>query len=376
MLGRRIDLESLIPARLMSHGAILESDGSEKRDMSTSKVDFQEDRRVTDFLFDLAARVIHGHSINTDEAKRIAQIPHEQLLLLCHTADRLRRHFRGDRVTCCSIVNAKSGNCPEDCAFCSQSVHHNTEIQTYALIETGRIIDAAKQAAEKGASGLGVVISGAGIDSEDELRRIGDAIERIATEAGIEAHGSLGTLDEAQLGYLKSRGMVCFNHNLETAESHFERVVGTHTYQSRVDTVRVAKKAGLRVCCGGILGMGENLEQRIELAMALRDLDVDIVPLNFLNAIPGTPLEDLQPLSPLEILSTIALYGFILPDKEIKVAGGREKNLRDLQSMIFFAGADGIIIGNYLTTLGRPPEVDREMLSDLRLSIRLPGEEA
>ncbi len=340
--------------------------------MDSIKEGFQEDRRTVEFLFDLAVRVIHGHSVDTEEAQRIAHVSDDALLLLCHASNRLRQTFRGDEATCCSIVNAKSGSCSEDCAFCSQSAHHNAEIETYPLIETDRIIEAGKQARADGASGLGIVISGPGIDSEDELHRIGDALERIVHETGLEAHGSLGSLTKEQFKYLKSHGLVCFNHNLETAESYFEQIVGTHSYQSRIDTVRHAKEAGLRVCCGGIFGMGETADQRIELAMKLRELDVDVIPLNFLNPIPGTPLEHVVPLSPFEILKTIALFRFILPEKEIKVAGGREKNLRDFQSMIFFAGADGIIIGNYLTTLGRPASEDREMLKDLRLSIRAP----
>jgi biotin synthase len=324
-------------------------------------------------LFDLTERIIHGDSVERDEAERIAELSEEHLLLLCHSANRLRRHFRGDAVTCCSIVNAKSGSCPENCAFCAQSAHFTTDAPVYPLLDTGTIIQAAVQAARDGATGFGVVISGPGIADEDELRAIGDALEAIVRRTGLEAHGSLGSLDEEQLRYLKLRGLVCFNHNLETAESFFEQVVSTHTYQDRVETVRAVKRVGIRVCCGGILGMGESPAQRIELAMALRELDVDVVPLNFLHPIPGTPLEHLSPLPPLQILSMIALFRFILPGKEIKIAGGREKNLRDLQSMIFFAGADGIILGNYLTTFGRPAEADLTLLRDLGLSIRPAG---
>ncbi|MFH1738871.1 MAG: biotin synthase BioB [bacterium] len=333
-------------------------------------MNFVKDREIAAFLFDLCERILNGHLVEINEAERIAALPQEHLLLLLHSANRLRSHFRGDAVTCCSIVNAKSGSCPEDCAFCSQSAHHNTDISVYPLLDTGQILKAADQASQDGATGFGVVISGPGIQDEDELHRVGGMLEAIARETGLEAHGSLGALDETQLKYLKSRGLVCFNHNLETAESFFGEIVTTHTYQDRVETVRAAKQTGVRVCCGGIFGIGETPAQRIELAMALRDLDVDVIPLNFLHPIPGTPLDHIPPLSPQEILSIIALFRFVLPEKEIKVAGGREKNLRDLQSMIFFAGADGMIIGNYLTTPGRNPEADLAMLKDLGLSIR------
>lgn len=328
------------------------------------------DRQVAGFLLDLADRVIEGHRLDQQEAEQVAAISSEHLLLLCHAANRLRGHFRGEYVTCCSIVNAKSGDCPEDCAFCAQSVYSRTCVPAYPLLRKDEIIQAARQAARDGASGFGVVISGAGVADEGELRCIGDALEAVSQQAGLEAHASLGSLDEGQFAYLKSRGLVCFNHNLETAASFFDQVVTTHTYDDRVKTVRAAKRVGIRVCCGGILGMGESFGQRIELAFALRDLDVDVVPLNFLHPIPGTPLGRLKPLQPMEILSIVALFRFILPDKEIKVAGGREKNLRDLQGMIFFAGADGIILGNYLTTPGRPADADLALVRDLGLSVR------
>lgn len=331
---------------------------------------FSDDREVAAFLFDLAERVIDGHSVNHEEAERIARLSEAHLLLLCHCANRLRGHFQSDAVTVCSIVNAKSGSCPEDCAFCAQSAHYSSEAPVYPLLDTEKIVRTAAQAAQDGATGFGVVISGPGISDDEELHRIGDALEAITRQTGLSAHGSLGALNEGQLRYLKSRGLVCFNHNLETAKSFFDRIVSTHTYQDRVETVRAAKQAGIRICCGGILGLGESPAQRIELAMALRELDVDVVPLNFLHPIPGTPLEHLSPLPPLQILSIIALFRFILSDKEIKVAGGREKNLRDLQGMMFFAGADGIILGNYLTTTGRSAEADRALLRDLGLSIR------
>jgi len=337
-------------------------------------VSFQSDLEIGKYLFDLGERIVQGHLMTVAEAEFISSLPPEHLLLLIHTANRVRAHFRGNGVTCCSIVNAKSGSCPEDCAFCAQSALYNTEAPVYPYIGTEKILEAATEAARFGATGLGIVISGEGITDDGELEQVGDALEAITRKAGIEAHGSLGSLEEEQLRYLKSRGMVCFNHNLETARSFFEEVVTTHSFEDRMGTARAVKRAGIRLCCGGILGMGESPAQRIELAMTLRELDVDVVPLNFLIHIPGTPLQGQKSLPALRILSIIALFRLILPTKEIKIAGGREKNLRDMQSMIFPAGADGIIIGNYLTTPGRNPEADLQMLRDLGLSVRKSGQ--
>jgi biotin synthase len=332
------------------------------------------DLEIAKYLFDLGERIIRGHCMTMAEAEFISSLPLQHLLLLIHTANRLRVHFCGKAVTCCSIVNAKSGSCPEDCAFCAQSALYNTNAPIYPFIGTEKIVQAAIEAARSGATGLGIVISGEGIMDDDELEQVGDAMEAVTQKAGIEAHGSLGVLEEEQLRYLKSRGMVCFNHNLETARSFFEEVVTTHSFGDRLDTARAVKRAGIRLCCGGILGLGESPAQRIELAMTLRELDVDIVSLNFLHPIPGTPLQGQKSLPPLRILSIIALFRLMLPTREIKITGGRERNLRDLQSMVFAAGADGIIIGNYLTTPGRSPEEDLQMLRDLGLSVRKSGQ--
>ncbi len=329
----------------------------------------QQNSRPAEMTLDEAAgRVLNGEALDREDARTLMAVGRDRLLLLFYHADRIRRRFRPQGVRLCSIINAKSGACPEDCSFCAQSAHHGGEsVPVYPLVDEAAIRKATEKAIEDGASGLGVVISGECIADKAELERVGGALRIIGDSGRIEAHGSLGMLDEDQLRYLKQQGLTCFNHNLETTESFFPQVCTTHQYEDRVETVRAAKRVGLRVCCGGIFGLGESVEQRIELALTLRELDADVVPMNFLHAIPGTPLADREPMRPLEILKTIAVYRFLLPKVELKIAGGREKNLRDLQAMLFFAGADSMLVGGYLTTPGRAAEMDLTMLDDLEI---------
>ncbi|MCC6208888.1 MAG: biotin synthase BioB, partial [Gammaproteobacteria bacterium] len=226
-------------------------------------------------------------------------------------------------------------------------------------------------AREWGASDFGVVSKGWGMRSTRERGQLAEYFSSMHDASDIGRCASLGVLDEQSARELKAMGLENYHHNLETAESYFDRVCTTHSYQENIDTVRHAVKAGLRVCSGGILGMGESLDQRIELALTLRQLGVESVPLNFLSPQEGTPFGQIEPLSPLEILKNIAVFRYLLPRAEIRIAGGRQF-LRDLQSMIFMAGASGIMIGDYLTTKGRRVEDDLQMLRDLRLA---PGED-
>ncbi|MBI1388674.1 MAG: biotin synthase BioB [bacterium] len=320
------------------------------------------------FLQDLRDRIINeGYRINRIEAERIAHVPEQESMLLFHYAQQLRKHFRGDVVGLCAIVNAKSGACSEDCAFCAQSAHFETGSPVYALISPEEAVERAKVAKNDGAKAFGIVISGLGIKRDGELKRIGEIVKRIRREVDIEVHGSFGVLDREKVEYLRHCGVSMIHHNLETSERHFANICTTHTYQDRVETIRAAASCGMPVCGGGIFGMGETLEDRVDMAFELRGLGVSVTPMNFLHAIDGTPLEKQTPMTPIECLMTVALFRFIMPDKEIKVCGGRESNLRDLQSMIFFAGADSMMIGNYLTTAGREPELDYQMMRDLGL---------
>ncbi|RJP30195.1 MAG: biotin synthase BioB [Candidatus Omnitrophota bacterium] len=317
---------------------------------------------------DLSSMIIHNqYRINRDEAIRIGTIVRDDALLLFHHAAGLRKHFRGDTINLCSIVNAKSGACSENCSFCAQSAHFKTTSPVYPLMTPDAVVEAARVAHRDGAESFGIVISGLGIKNQKELEAIGEIAKRIREEVDIEVHASLGCITREHAEYLRECGVTQLHHNLETSERYFANICTTHTFADRLQTLRNIKDSGLKLCAGGIFGMGETLEDRIDMAMMLREFEPETIPMNFLSPIPGTPLEQVRPMPPLEILMTIALYRFILPHQEIKICGGREKNLRDLQSMIFFAGADSMMIGNYLTTAGREPELDRQMMRDLDL---------
>ncbi len=309
-----------------------------------------------------------SYSISRDEALQIASIDKNDALLLFHYAHKIRNHFRGDKVGLCSIVNAKSGACPEDCTFCAQSAHFKTASPVYEMMPPEEVVKQAQIAKNDGAEAFGIVISGKGIKNQRELEQIGDIVKKIRKEVDIDVHGSFGILSREHVDYLRDCGVTMINHNLETSERHYSNLCSTHTFQERIDTLRYVRESGMKLCAGGIFGVGETLEDRVDMALQLRDLAVETVPMNFLHPIPGTPLNNLIPLSPITCLMTIALYRFILPTQEIKICGGREKNLRDLQSMIFFAGADSMMIGNYLTTAGREPEQDWQMLRDMELT--------
>lgn len=318
----------------------------------------------------LSERVISGSPVSETEALELAALPPTALQPLFAAAERVRQHFLGTRVSLCAIINAKSGLCTEDCAFCAQSAHHATGVVTYPLLDTAVMLEGARASAAAGAACYGIVTSGSGIRSGEELERICEVIRIIRAEGEIAPGASLGTLDLEAVTALKQAGLVTYHHNLESSRSFFPQICSTHAYDDDIATVRLAKQAGLRVCSGGLFGLGESMAQRVELALTLRELDVDSVPINFLDAVPGTPLAlSASRLSPLECLQVVALYRMILPDRHITICGGRAANLRDLQSWLFAAGASGLMTGNYLTKEGRRPEDDRRMVADLGLTL-------
>ncbi len=318
----------------------------------------------------LKKKVLAGGEITFDEAERLSNLPAAELPSFLNAANSIREKYRGNIINLCAITNAKSGNCPEDCAFCSQSSHHNADIPEYPLISAGEILSRAREAAKVKTNRFCIVISGRGISESSELNTICEAIRKIKNEfPNLKIDASLGFISKEGIRRLKDAGLTRYNHNLETAKSHFSSVCTTHKYEDRAATVRDLKEAGLEVCCGGIFGLGENPKQRLELAFALRELDVDCIPINFLNPIPRTAFQNNPPLQPLELLKMVAIYRFILPKKEIRICGGRQVNLRSLQPLIFTAGADAIIIGNYLTTKGSPPEEDLKMIEDMGLKV-------
>ncbi|MBM3214756.1 biotin synthase BioB [Candidatus Poribacteria bacterium] len=317
----------------------------------------------------LGMRVLDGDPLGFEDALRLVDLDLSLLPHLMSWADRIRRHFRGDEIHLCSIVNAKSGGCTEDCSFCAQSARHQTQISVYPFLATDEVLEAAREAHGRHAQALGLVAAWRGLREGPMLERVLERVRELTASGTVRADASLGIIESESVAHrLREAGLVAYNHNLEAAKSYYPKVCSTHTYEERVQTIRHLKAAGLRVCSGGIIGLGETPRQRVELAFELRELDVDIVPINFLNPIAGTPLEHMDPLSPRECLRTISLFRFVLPDKEIMIAGGREVNLRDLQSMMFMAGASATMVGHYLTTSGRRAEDDLSMISDLGLS--------
>ena len=319
-----------------------------------------------EFLSVLTDRVINGADITRSEAMRVLSLrKQEEIVMLLAHATMLRNHFRGNRIDLCAVVNAKSGRCAEDCIFCAQSSHHKTDIKTYPLMNTSEVIRLSRLADGDGAHRLSIVTSGKGIQNKEELERICEFIKEISKGSHLTPCASLGVLSDEQLSLLRDAGLKRYHHNLETAESHFPRICSTHTYDERVQTVLMVKKKGFEVCSGGIFGLGETPEQRVELSFTLKDLAVDSVPLNFLNPVKGTPAEKQPLLPPLEILKIIALFRFVLPKKDIRVCGGREIGLRTLQPLMYLAGANGTMVGNYLTTSGRDSKVDLQEILDL-----------
>ncbi len=324
---------------------------------------------LRNFIQNTAEKVLSGETISAGDAVQLSQATGSDRYLLFAEAARIRDHFVGNCVFLCSIINAKSGRCAENCAFCAQSAHHDTGVPVYQLVDEEEMVRCASLAEQNGAGCYGIVTSGTSINKTDELDRICRTVTRIKAETGISPSCSLGIMDRATALRLKDAGMETYHHNIETARSFFPEICSTHHYEEDVATIRAAKEAGLRVCCGGIFGLGESFAQRIEMALTLRELDVDSIPLNFLNPVAGTRLEHADNLTPLECLTIIAVYRFLLPDKRLSVCGGREKNLRELQSWMFLAGANGTMTGNYLTTPGRPPELDKQMLKDLDIPV-------
>jgi biotin synthase len=318
----------------------------------------------------IEADSMSGKGICAEDALTVLGLPQSEIWRLLAVSEAVRLRFKGNQIRLCSIVNAKSGHCSEDCAFCSQSIRSNASIEKYPLMEEEEIVMAARYAKQRGAREFSIVASGLSMRSSHELDRVGKAIARIGTEVGIETCVSLGVLSAENISFLLSRGLRSVHHNLETARGFFPSICTTHDYEEDVRAVREAKAAGAWVCCGGIFGIGETAAHRVELAMTLRELDVDSIPVNFLNPIEGTPLDGESGLTPFCCLKIIVMMRLCHPLREIIVCGGREVNLRDLQGLIFAAGATGMMIGNYLTTSGRPAEDDLRMVEDLGLGVR------
>ena len=318
---------------------------------------------------EIGEKVLEGEIVGMKEVLPLLGTKGPDILDLVAVANRVREEFNGNEVDLCSLLNVKSGRCSEDCAFCAQSGHYKTEAPVYPLLDVTRIVEEAREAQKKGTGRFCLITSGRKLNDK-EFETILSALDRIRKETALDLDCSLGTLSEERAEALKQVGVTRYNHNLETAESHFSKICTTHSFQERVQTVAVLKDQGFSICCGGIIGLGESPQQRLELAFSLRQLGIDCIPFNILNPRPGTPLERSESVPPIEIIKTIALFRLILPKGTIKIAGGREANLRDLQSLALLAGANGLILGNYLTTLGRSAEDDLAMGRDLGFSLK------
>ncbi|MGB3242253.1 MAG: biotin synthase BioB [Candidatus Omnitrophota bacterium] len=299
--------------------------------------------------------------MSTSQIDDILTRPLDEVITI---ANRVRQENIGRQIELCGIVNAKSGRCGEDCRFCAQSAHHNTDILEYPLKTKNEIVAAAKESKENGAERFGIVTSGNRL-MPDEVKVVAEAVKEIAEKVGISPCASLGALSEGSFKILKDAGLTRYHHNIETSERFYPNIVSTHSYEERINTVRLAKKAGFEICSGGIIGLGEDWQDRASMALLLKELDVDSVPLNFLVPVKGTPLENFKSISPVDAIRTIALFRIILKDKTIKVAAGRESVLKDYQDLIYMAGANGMLIGGYLTVAGRSVDEDLALVREV-----------
>lgn len=350
----------------------------------SSLTDFPTDgKTLQKWLNKLADRIIAGDRINKTEALALTQIEgQDNILLLCEAANRIREACCGNVVDLCSIINIKSGNCSENCGFCSQSAHHpGKDSPIYGLKPQEEILSHAKAAAEAGAKRFCLVSQGRGpkysSPKSKEFEQILETVRQIVAETKIKPCCALGELTPEQARELKKAGVTRYNHNLESSENFFPEIVTTHSWRDRVETVKNLKAAGIQACTGGIMGMGESWEDRVDLALSLRELEVDSVPINLLNPRQETPLDNRPKLDPYTALKAIAIFRFILPKQILRYAGGREAVMGELQSLGFQAGINAMLVGHYLTTLGQPPEEDRAMLESLGLQggeAPIPGE--
>ncbi len=296
-----------------------------------------------------------------DEILSLLKLPLPDLV---SHANRVRAEHAGSKVELCNIMNAKSGACAEDCKFCAQSGRHATGAAVYPLKTKQEMLEQAHKAREIGAHRFDIVTSGDAL-TRKEVELIAEAVCEIRSRVGIEMCASLGTLSPDDFALLKNAGLSRYHHNIETSRRFFPSIVTTHTYDDRVRTIRAAKAAGLQVCSGGIIGLGETMEDRIDMAFELRDLGVDSIPVNVLVPIKGTVLENQPPLSPSQAIQTIAIFRIILRDKIIKIAAGRESALKDHQALAYMAGANGMLIGGYLTVRGRSVADDWKLVSEV-----------
>ncbi|GIO63094.1 biotin synthase BioB [Paenibacillus cineris] len=315
----------------------------------------------------LADKALNGQRLTMEEGLAVLSASNDEILGLMQAAFTVRKHYYGLKVKLNMILNAKSGLCPEDCGYCSQSIVSTAPIEKYSLLDKETVLAGAREALARKAGTYCIVASGRG-PTPRELDQVVEAVQEIRETMPLKICACLGLLKDGQAEKLAEAGVHRYNHNLNTSQSNYSRITTTHTYDDRVDTVQKAKASGLSPCSGVIIGMGENDEDIVGMAYALRELDADSIPVNFLNAIPGTPLEQAGRTPALKALKVLALFRLVCPSKEIRVAGGRELNLRSLQPLALYA-ANSVFVGDYLTTEGQDVLADHAMIEDLGFEI-------
>lgn len=307
-----------------------------------------------------------SYKLSDDEIKVLVSIEGDDLIDLFACANKIRTKHKNDKIYTCSIINAKSGSCSEDCAFCAQSAHHNTNVQTYELLSEGELVNKALRMEKAGATQYSFVTSGYAV-TDNDIEIICSAAKKIKSQTNLSLCASLGMLTSEKAKALKAAGISNYHHNLETSRSYFSEICTTHDYDEDIETVKFAQSVGMDVCCGFIAGLGESWDDRIEIFRTLQELDIHAIPVNFLNPVKGTKLENNDLVDPLDALKIIAICRIMNPTKNIGICGGREVTLKDFQSWIFAAGANGFMVGDYLTTKGRNMDMDMNMIKDLGL---------
>ena len=326
-----------------------------------------------DYYNDLADRALEGHALTQEQSLSVLSAPDDELLLVLHAAYRVRRRCFGDDVHMQILSNAKSGLCPEDCHYCSQSSASTAEIERYPLLAEDELLEQARYAARVGARRFCMALSGRTL-TDAELADLCRIMRTLKEQTGLELCGSLGFLDEGQAEALRAAGLDRVNHNLNTSERFYSEICTTHTYADRVATIRRCRAAGLELCCGGIVGEGETHEDIVDLLMALREIRPESIPINFLVPVKGTPFEGRGgELTPRFCLKVLCLARFLNPDREIRAAGGREVNLRSLQPLALFA-VNSLFVNGYLTTGGQPVEEARGMIADMGFDLLVEGD--
>ena len=311
----------------------------------------------------LADRVLEGSRVTSGEALAVLRAPDEELLGILAAAFRIRRRYFGRTVQLYFLMNAKSGLCPEDCHYCSQSKNSTADIPQYNLLSREKLLDGARMAAERGSKTYCIVISARG-PSEREMQAVEKIVPEIKSRHDLEVCACLGLLTPEQAQRLAACGVNKVNHNLNTSPEFYEQICTTHTYGDRVETLKAVRQAGLQLCSGGIIGMGEGDEDVVRMALELRELEVESIPLNFLIDIDGTPLQRTSRLNPRYCLKALAMFRFVNPSSEIRIAGGRELHLGSMQALGLYA-ANSMFVGDYLTTKGQAPEADYKMIEEL-----------